>query len=45
MGVAKGPSMAVGPAFGAEGAGHVRVNFGTSPEILTEAIRRIASLR
>ncbi len=34
-----------GPAFGAEGAGHVRVNFGTSPEILTEAIRRIASLR
>ena len=34
-----------GPACGAEGAGHVRVNFGTSPEILTEAIRRIASLR
>ncbi|KJL19708.1 Cystathionine beta-lyase PatB [Microbacterium oxydans] len=33
-----------GPAFGAEGAGHVRLNFGTSPEILTEAIERIASL-
>ena len=34
-----------GPAFGAEGAGHVRVNFGTSPAILTEAIERIAALR
>lgn len=34
-----------GPAFGAEGAGHVRLNFGTSPEILTEAIERIATLR
>ncbi|MBE7954744.1 aminotransferase class I/II-fold pyridoxal phosphate-dependent enzyme [Microbacterium oxydans] len=33
-----------GPAFGAEGAGHVRLNFGTSPEIITEAIERIASL-
>lgn len=34
-----------GPAFGAEGAGHVRLNFGTSPEIITEAITRIAALR
>ena len=34
-----------GPAFGAEGAGHVRLNFGTSPEIITEAVTRIASLR
>ncbi len=33
-----------GPAFGAEGEGFVRLNFGTSPEILTEAIVRIASL-
>ncbi|MEU4015615.1 aminotransferase class I/II-fold pyridoxal phosphate-dependent enzyme [Microbacterium sp. NPDC028030] len=33
-----------GPAFGAEGAGYVRLNFGTSPEILTEAIERIAAL-
>ncbi|MDF2508887.1 MAG: aspartate aminotransferase [Microbacterium sp.] len=33
-----------GPAFGAEGAGHVRLNFGTGPEILTEAIERIAAL-
>lgn len=34
-----------GPAFGAEGAGHVRINFGTSPAILTEAIERIARAR
>jgi len=33
-----------GSAFGAEGDGHVRLNFGTSPEIITEAIERIASL-
>lgn len=33
-----------GPAFGTEGAGHVRLNFGTSPEILSEAITRIAAL-
>lgn len=33
-----------GPAFGAEGAGHVRLNFGTSPEIIAEAITRIAAL-
>ncbi|MGO2683141.1 MalY/PatB family protein [Microbacterium sp.] len=33
-----------GHAFGAEGAGHVRLNFGTSPEIITEAITRIAAL-
>ncbi|MGM7696648.1 MalY/PatB family protein [Microbacterium sp. A84] len=33
-----------GPAFGVEGAGHVRLNFGTSPEIITEAITRMAAL-
>lgn len=33
-----------GPAFGAEGRGYVRLNFGTSPEILTEAVERIAAL-
>jgi cystathionine beta-lyase len=33
-----------GSAFGAEGSGHVRLNFGTSPEIITEAVERIASL-
>lgn len=34
-----------GPAFGEPGRGFVRLNFGTSPEILTEAVTRIASLR
>ncbi|WP_417556477.1 MalY/PatB family protein [Microbacterium sp.] len=34
-----------GPAFGAEGAGYVRVNIGTSPEIITEAVERIARAR
>jgi len=29
--------------FGSGGAGHVRFNFATSPEILAEAIRRMAS--
>lgn len=33
-----------GPAFGEEGRGHVRLNFGTGPEILTEAVERIAAL-
>jgi cystathionine beta-lyase len=34
----------LGPFFGAEGKGHVRINFGCSPELLTEAIRRVGSL-
>ena len=33
-----------GPTFGAEGRGHVRINLGCSPEVLTEAVRRIAAL-
>lgn len=33
-----------GPAFGALGAGHVRINYGTGPEILTEAVRRVGAL-
>lgn len=33
-----------GTAFGPPGVGHVRLNFGTSPEILTEAIERIGAL-
>lgn len=32
-----------GRAFGAGGAGHVRLNLATSPELLTEAVRRMAS--
>ena len=31
-----------GPTFGSTGAGHARINFATSPEILREAINRIA---
>lgn len=33
-----------GPFFGAEGSGHVRINFGCSPDVLTEAVRRVGSL-
>ncbi|WP_314172411.1 MalY/PatB family protein [Streptomyces winkii] len=32
-----------GPAFGTGGAGHARLNIATSPEILDEAVRRMAS--
>jgi cystathionine beta-lyase len=32
-----------GPHFGAEGHGFARLNIGTSPELLAEAIRRMAS--
>ncbi|QAY61526.1 aminotransferase class I/II-fold pyridoxal phosphate-dependent enzyme [Microbacterium protaetiae] len=33
-----------GPKFGAEGAGHVRINIGCAPEVLTEAVQRIGTL-
>jgi cystathionine beta-lyase len=32
-----------GPGFGIGGTGHARLNFGTSPDILREAIERIAA--
>ncbi len=32
-----------GLPFGTGGAGHVRLNLGTSPEVLTEAVRRMAA--
>ncbi|GGL87273.1 hypothetical protein GCM10012279_01180 [Micromonospora yangpuensis] len=32
-----------GPTFGTGGAGHVRLNLATAPEILTEAVRRMAA--
>ena len=32
-----------GPTFGTGGAGHARLNLATSPEILAEAVRRMAS--
>jgi cysteine-S-conjugate beta-lyase len=33
-----------GPLFGVEGAGHVRINFACSPEVLREAIERVGAL-
>ncbi|WP_309066458.1 MalY/PatB family protein [Microbacterium sp.] len=38
-------ALSAGPTFGAQGAEHVRINFGTSPEILTEAVARIGRMR
>jgi len=35
-------ALSAGPAFGSGGDGHVRLNFGTSAEVLTEAIDRMA---
>ena len=32
-----------GPAFGAQGGGHIRVNYACSPELLSEAIERTAA--
>ena len=34
----------LGPFFGEEGKGHVRINFGCSPDLLVEAVRRVGSL-
>lgn len=34
-----------GPSFGSQGRGFVRLNFGCSPDTLTEAIRRLAGAR
>ena len=36
-------ALSAGPAFGTGGAGHVRLNFATSTEILTEAITRMGA--
>ncbi len=32
-----------GPKFGAGGEGHVRFNFGTSPEVLDEMLDRLVA--
>ena len=32
-----------GPLFGDEGKGHVRINFACAPELLREAIERVAA--
>ena len=36
-------ALSPGPSFGSGGAGHARLNFATSRELLTEAVRRIAA--
>ena len=36
-------ALASGPAFGAPGAGHARMNVACSPETITEAVRRLAA--
>jgi len=33
-----------GPLFGAQGRGHVRLNFGCGPDVLTEAVRRLGAV-
>ncbi|MFG1917383.1 hypothetical protein [Micromonospora sp. NPDC048898] len=32
-----------GPAFGTGGDGHVRLNLATAPELITDAVRRMAT--
>ncbi|WP_404432637.1 aminotransferase class I/II-fold pyridoxal phosphate-dependent enzyme [Microbacterium lacus] len=34
----------LGPQFGDEGSGHVRINFGCSPDVLREAVTRMGTL-
>jgi cysteine-S-conjugate beta-lyase len=36
-------ALAPGPSFGGQGAGFARLNIGTSPELLTEAVSRMAA--
>jgi cystathionine beta-lyase len=39
-----GVALHIGPYFGAQGAGHVRINFGCSPDVLREAVTRVGAL-
>ena len=39
-----GVALHLGPMFGDEGRGHVRINFGCSPEVLRDGIERIGAL-
>ncbi len=38
-------ALSSGPTFGAVGRGHVRLNFATSPDVLADAVRRMAKAR
>jgi len=40
--LAAGVALNAGPTFGTLGAGHARLNLACSPEVLTEAVRRLA---
>ncbi|MEO6826334.1 MAG: aminotransferase class I/II-fold pyridoxal phosphate-dependent enzyme [Microbacteriaceae bacterium] len=42
---AAGVALTSGPAFGAQGRGFARLNFGCSPEVLTDAVGRLAAAR
>ncbi|MEV7083210.1 aminotransferase class I/II-fold pyridoxal phosphate-dependent enzyme [Streptomyces sp. NPDC093516] len=37
-------ALTAGPPFGTGGAGHARLNLATSPEVITEAVHRMASV-
>jgi bifunctional pyridoxal-dependent enzyme with beta-cystathionase and maltose regulon repressor activities len=37
------PTLSAGPGFGAQGRGFARLNMGTSPELIEEAVRRMAA--
>jgi cystathionine beta-lyase len=39
-----GVALSPGPSFGAQGAGFARLNIGTSPALLEEAVQRIATI-
>lgn len=36
-------ALSAGPAFGTGGVGHVRLNLATSPQVITEAVRRMGA--
>lgn len=36
-------ALSPGPGYGRQGAGHARLNFATSPELLSEAVRRMGT--
>ncbi|WP_188241615.1 MULTISPECIES: aminotransferase class I/II-fold pyridoxal phosphate-dependent enzyme [Microbacterium] len=38
-------ALASGPAFGAQGAGHARMNIACAPETITEAVSRLAAVQ
>ncbi|MGV8885906.1 MAG: MalY/PatB family protein [Microbacteriaceae bacterium] len=43
MALERGVALNPGPTFGTQGAGHARLNLACSPEVLTEAVRRLSA--